>query len=112
MVGRIADDAQVLAFISYDIPGRFHRVNTGGEDVVDLLERHVGQFGIEEVQRRYERVVEDREDQICLPLDPVDDDWRDHDDEEIPQPDGGYSESVSFGADMERQYFWPVYPVF
>lgn len=50
---------------------------------IDLLQSEVGRFGIAEVHERDEGVVRAHEDQVCLPLETVDDDGGDHDDDEV-----------------------------
>lgn len=50
---------------------------------INLLKREVGRFGIAEVDERDESEVCAHEDQVRFPLQPVDDDGGDHDDDEV-----------------------------
>lgn len=64
----------------------------GQEDQVDILKREVGRLWIVEVDDRDEEGQQYHEDQVGTPSDAADQDGRDHDDEEVPQPVGRYGD--------------------
>ena len=72
-----------------------------GEDVVDLLECQVRGLGVAEVYKRDKGEVQDHEDQVSLPCQSIQDDRRDHDNEEIPQPVGGDTDRNTLGSDVQ-----------
>lgn len=80
------------------------------EDEVDFLEGATGGFGVEEVDDGDEDCVKSTEEEVGAPADLVDENGRDHDDEEVPEPvlDGGGS--VGLSAGLERVDFSRVQP--
>ncbi|KAI7498754.1 general substrate transporter [Hortaea werneckii] len=91
-----------------------------GEDQVDLLQSPTGSLRVEEVQDREEAGVEGGEEEVGTPANVLDEHWRDHDNEEVPnlgmllvQGCGGLlwkmtypvlsgGQSVGFRAGLER----------
>lgn len=74
-----------------------------GEEIIDLLQRQIGCFRIAEIYQRHEGKVRAHEYQVSLPLQPVDDDGCDHDNEEIPDPVRRNPHGGSFRSGVKRQ---------
>jgi hypothetical protein len=70
----------LIAKFFRDFDGRFLGI---GEEVIDLFQCQIGCFGIAEVYQWHESKVSAHKYQVGLPLQPVDNDGCDHDDEEI-----------------------------
>jgi hypothetical protein len=88
--------ALVLAPLLAELLAHLHStLRVVGEDEVDLLERQVGGLGIAEVDERHEGEVQAHEDQVAFPCKAIDDDGRDHDNEEVP---GGGVSGLGAGA--------------
>ena len=64
-----------------------------GEDQVDLLQGPTGGLGVEEVQDGEEDCVEGGEEEVGTPTDILNEHWRDHDNEEVPNLDRAVSTS-------------------
>lgn len=56
------------------------------EDEIDLFECEIGRFRIAEVDQGHKKEIESHEDEVTSPCEPVQEDRRDHDDEEVPEP--------------------------
>lgn len=53
------------------------------EKVVDLLQTQLGGFGVAEVNKRHKCEIGAHKDEVCLPLETVDNYGGDHDNEEV-----------------------------
>lgn len=80
------------------------------EDIIDLLERQIRRLRIHKVHERHERKVGAHEDQIRLPVQPVQDDGRDHDHEKIPDPVARDAGGGALGARVQGQDLGHVDP--
>ena len=79
------------------------------EDQVNVFEAEVRGLGVVEVDDRDEERQKDHEDQVRAPADAVDQHWRDHDDEEVPDPVARYAYRCSACACFQWQDLWSVY---
>lgn len=101
----------VLDALSAHLERPFHRAFVRlREDVVDLLERQVRRLGVAEVHQGHERKVRTHEDQVAFPRQSIQQDWRDHDNEEVPEPIAGDSDGGTFCTSVQREDFRDIDP--
>lgn len=80
------------------------------ENAINVLETDVGGLRVEKVDDWHETEGQCHEDEVRLPAQSVDQDRRDHDDEEVPGPVGGDGDGGAARAGLQWQDFRSVDP--
>src|SRR6478735_1259042 len=85
------------------LPCDRNRVLSLRKDKVDIFQLEVAGLWVEEVENGHKQEVSDHKNEIGLPLQAINDDWRDHHDGEVPEPVRTDSNCCPSSSGFERE---------
>ena len=80
------------------------------EQMVDPLQSQIGSLWVAEVDQRHECQISTHEDQVCLPLELVNNHRRDHNNDKVPQPITADSDGCAFRSGLEGENLRNIAP--